>query len=73
MAEQNNLQDFENKIEKLEKLVELLESGELSLQRSLIEFENGVKLYTDCKKALELAEKKVSKLSEQLKEIKLDE
>lgn len=73
MANKNNLSDFEGNIEKLETIIEQLESGELTLEKSLIEFEKGVKLYTDCKMTLEAAEKKISKLTEQLKEIKIDE
>lgn|GEM_PF-163209 len=60
--------DFEKSLEKLEGIVEKLESGELSLEKSLKEFEQGMDLYKKCKKVLDQAEKKITKLSKDLKE-----
>lgn len=55
MAEQK----FEKDLEKLEQLVEALETGGLSLDESLKRFEEGVKLARRCEKALSEAEKKI--------------
>lgn len=52
--------NFENKMEELEKIVEELESGKLSLDESVNKFENGIKLSNECNKILENAEKKIT-------------
>ena len=54
---------FEKDLEKLEKIVEDLEEGGLSLDVSLKKFEEGVKLAQRCEKALSSAEKKIEVLS----------
>ena len=51
--------DLEKAIGDLEGLVEQLESGELTLDKSLQQFEKGVKLSRDCQAALTEAEQKV--------------
>jgi len=50
---------LERSLAELEALVERLESGELSLQQALKEFERGVKLTRLCQTALKEAELKV--------------
>ena len=55
---------FEASLAKLEKLVEQMESGDLSLEDSLKTFEEGIKLTRDCQKALKDAEQKVKMLIE---------
>jgi len=59
--------------EELKTIVGELESKDLDLEQSLEMFEKGVMLYKDCKKQLEKVEKKISKLSESLKEEELIE
>ena len=54
--------DFEKKLERLEKIVEKMEGGELSLDASLKSFEEGVKLSRECHKQLDEAEQKVKVL-----------
>ena len=54
--------DFEQKLKELEKIVEKLNSGELSLQESLKSFEKGVKLSRECSSELNRSEQKVQKL-----------
>ncbi len=54
--------DLEKALGDLEKVVEHLESGELSLDKSLKEFEKGVGLSRDCQTALKDAEQKVQVL-----------
>ena len=55
MAEQN----FEKALNKLEKIVEELENGDLPLDEALKKYEEGVKLAGFCSKKLEAAQKKV--------------
>ncbi|MFQ6038056.1 MAG: exodeoxyribonuclease VII small subunit [Candidatus Aminicenantales bacterium] len=50
---------FEKALEELEKIVEKLEGGELSLSESLALFEKGVKLARFLREELEKAEKKI--------------
>ncbi|HYW05131.1 MAG TPA: exodeoxyribonuclease VII small subunit [Gammaproteobacteria bacterium] len=57
--------DFEKTLAELESLVERLESGELSLEESLRQFERGVTLTRACQQALQAAEQKVRRLSEE--------
>lgn len=61
-------ESFEANLTKLEKLVTELESGELGLDKSLEKFEDGLELYNNCKASLEKAEKKITILTESLKE-----
>jgi len=61
-------ESFETSLNNLESIVEKLESKDLGLEQSLEMFEKGVILYKDCKKHLEKVEKKISKLSDSLKE-----
>jgi exodeoxyribonuclease VII small subunit len=56
---QNGLGSLEKSLEDLESLVERLESGDLSLEDALKEFERGVKLTRECQAALKDAEQKV--------------
>lgn len=55
--------DFEASLERLEKIVDTLEEGELSLEESLKIFEEGVSLTRSCQKALDEAEQRVKQLS----------
>ena len=62
-AEQNY--PFEKSLEKLEKLVERMEEGDLALEESLKTFEEGIKLTRACQQALAKAEQKVKLLIEE--------
>ena len=53
---------FEDAIEDLEKIVERLESGELSLEEALAAFEDGVRLIKICNQKLAEVEKKIELL-----------
>lgn len=53
---------FEDALEELEKVVEQLESGELSLEDSLAAFEEGVRLVQHCNQKLTEVEKKIELL-----------
>lgn len=50
---------FEKDLERLEKIVEALEEGNLSLDESLKQFEEGIKLARRCDKTLVEAEKRI--------------
>jgi exodeoxyribonuclease VII small subunit len=56
--------DFEGSLAQLEELVEQLEAGDLSLEKSMDAFEKGVKLTRECQQALKAAEQKVQLLME---------
>ena len=56
---------FEEQIGALEKVVERLERGELSLDESVRLFEEGVTLSRACKEQLDAAEGKIEVLMEQ--------
>jgi exodeoxyribonuclease VII small subunit len=54
---------FEEALKKLEKIVEELESGKLTLDDSLKKYEEGVKLSRFCLKSLQSAQKKIQMLT----------
>ena len=56
---------FEEAIENLEKIVGELETGELSLDKSVENFKKGMELSNYCNKLLDDAEKTISILVEQ--------
>ncbi len=68
MAKSKKEENFEENLEELEQIVQKLEEGKLNLDDSLKEFEKGIKLYKNCKTKLQSAEKKISVLTESLKE-----
>ena len=55
--------NFEKALEKLEKIVDEMESGKLPLDDSLKRYEEGIKLIQLCSKRLETAQKKVELLT----------
>lgn len=57
--------NFEKSLTELNKLVEQLETGKLTLEQSLAAFERGIKLTHECQQALVAAEQKVQILLEQ--------
>jgi len=54
---------FEKQLEALETIVQDLETGDLTLEESLSQFEKGVVLTKDCQSILNTAEQKVSILT----------
>jgi len=52
--------NFEESIEKIEKIAEELESGKLNLDESIKKFEEGMNLSKKCSEYLENAEKKIT-------------
>ena len=57
-------QSFEKALEQLENIVETLESNELSLEKALEKFEEGMKLSRFCAKKLDETERKISLIME---------
>jgi exodeoxyribonuclease VII small subunit len=55
---------FEKALEQLEKIVETMESGALSLEQSLKQFEEGMQLSKYCAQKLDETEKKISLILE---------
>jgi len=66
MGKKNTL---ETSMKELEKIVSKLESGDFGLDESLKKFEDGIKLYKECRKYLSEAEKKIEILSEQIEDV----
>lgn len=60
----NKNTDFETSLNELEKIVEKLESGEISLDESINLFEKGMELSNDCRKTLNDARQKIITLTE---------
>ena len=56
---------FEKALEQLENIVESLESNELSLEKALTRFEEGMKLSQFCAKQLDETERKIALIMEQ--------
>ncbi len=51
--------NLEKSMGELEQIVEQLEGGDLTLEKSLAQFEKGIKLSRECQQALTEAEQKV--------------
>ena len=66
MAEKASL---EKNLDKLEALVNTMEEGDLSLEESLKQFEQGIALTRKCQTALKQAEQKVSILMAEQEEL----
>lgn len=69
----SNNTDFEASLLELEKIVEKLEGGEISLDESIKLFEKGMELSNDCRKTLDTARQKIITLTEAEKEAESDD
>jgi exodeoxyribonuclease VII small subunit len=65
MGEMENI-NFDSALERLEEIVGKLESGQLSLEESVVLFEEGVKLSVYCQKELKKTNGKVQRLMKKL-------
>lgn len=65
--------DFEKNLENIDEIIEKLESGELSLENSIKEYEKAMKLIKSSSDILERAEGKIIKVSENDGEITFEE
>ena len=57
---------FEDAAEKLEAIVEAMESEELPLEKLLVQYEEATKLVKVCESKLQAAEKRITQLEENL-------
>ncbi|HCE05942.1 MAG TPA: exodeoxyribonuclease VII small subunit [Verrucomicrobiales bacterium] len=57
---------FEAAAEKLESIVEAMESEELPLEKLLVQYEEGTRLVKICESKLQAAEKRITQLEENL-------
>ncbi len=57
--------DFNKSIANLEKIVQTMEAGDLSLESALKNYEKGITLVRECQVALNQAEQKIALLSKQ--------
>lgn len=57
---------FDRALERLEEIVEMLETGQMELEQSLALFEEGVKLSVFCQKELRKTDGKVQRLIKKL-------
>ena len=64
--------NFEESLQKLEKIIEKLEDGDISLEESVKSFEQGIGLVKECQKQLSQAELKVKKLLDNGDTVDLD-
>ena len=60
----NSINNFEQSINQLEQIVKQMETGELGLEDSLSQFEQGIKLAKTCQDTLTKVELKVEQLIE---------
>lgn len=60
--------DFEKSLDELEKIVEELQNGDISLDESIKLFERGIKLSNECRKTLESARQKITALTKEEQE-----
>lgn len=65
MTKKNSSFSLETALVELNKIVEAMEHGNLSLEDSLCQFEKGIKLTRECQQALQEASQKVQVLMKQ--------
>ena len=58
----DNLSSFEKDLEKMETLLQEIESGDHTLEDNIEKFKLGMELSKKCKKALEEAQQKIKKI-----------
>ena len=73
VMEETNPESFESAMEQLETLVSKMESGDLSLEKSLEAFEKGVHLTRFCQEQLQKAELKIQELNSKGDIIEIDQ
>ena len=69
----SRVNEFEKSLAELEALVERMESGELSLEDSMKQFERGIQLVRACQQQLKQAELKVQQLVQKNGDAKLED
>ncbi len=69
MSKKKSVDNFEDKLARLEEITTSLEKSEIGLEDSILLFEEGVKLSKECLSVLEKAELKVTTLKKDLTKI----
>jgi len=69
MSKKKSVNNFEDKLARLEEITTSLEKSEIGLEDSILLFEEGVKLSKECLSVLEKAELKVTTLKKDLTKI----
>jgi exodeoxyribonuclease VII small subunit len=69
----SRVNEFEKSLAELEALVERMESGELSLEDSMKQFERGIQLARACQQQLKQAELRVQQLVQKNGDAKLED
>jgi exodeoxyribonuclease VII small subunit len=64
MAKKEKQNSFEENLEKLQEIVDRVDSGELGLEQMIASYEEGLALIKTCRSTLENAELKINKLVE---------
>jgi len=72
MTAKKEYKDFESAMNRLEEIVAALESGELTLEKSLALYSEGVNIADVCNKKLTEAEGQIAKLSKMADRFKLE-
>jgi exodeoxyribonuclease VII small subunit len=65
-SEEEAALSFEEALERVESIIERIESGEAGLERSIDEYERGMRLIRRCRSILDAAEQKVEEISAKL-------
>lgn len=65
MSKESTTFNFEEALEQLTALISQMEKGQLSLEQSLQQFEQGIRLIRQCQQTLNEAEQKIAILIEQ--------
>jgi exodeoxyribonuclease VII small subunit len=68
-AEAKKYKDFESALARLEEITNLLESGDVKLEKSIALYSEGVEIAAFCNKQLTEANKKIMRLKELNKEL----
>jgi len=69
MMKKKNEKNFEDKLKRLEKISDILENEEVSMNEAIKLFEEGVSLSKECMLSLNQAELKITELKEKFEEI----
>ena len=65
MKKKKENKSFEQSLDRLEKLVSKMESGDIALEKSMELFEEGMNLINDCQSQLNKADKRIQKFIDQ--------
>tara|TARA_X000001036_G_scaffold360791_1_gene343863 strand:+ start:92 stop:322 length:231 start_codon:yes stop_codon:yes gene_type:complete len=65
MKKKKENKSFEQSLDRLEKLVSKMESGDIALEKSMELFEEGMNLINDCQSQLNKADQRIQKFIDQ--------